>query len=318
MFESKQPLLVLAPMYNVTDVVFRQIIASCQAPDVFVTEFVNVEGLQSRGRAKLLPFLHLEKGGTPVWAQIWGKNPENYYKTARELVDMGFAGIDINMGCPDKTVLKNNSCAALIDPCHRHLVSEIIAATKEGAGSLPVSVKTRLGLKEIDLSWHEFLLKQPISCLSVHARTVAEKSKVPAHWPAIAQIKVLARQINPDIKVIGNGDITSYQQARELCRDYGWDGAMIGRAIFEDPFLFSSDSPWSDFKAEARISLYKQHLELFAKTYLQRERPFEIIKKFMKVYLTGFAHAQTLRQKIANSQSIAEAIKILEQNLQEE
>ena len=206
---TKRPILILAPMYNVTDTVFRQIVATCAPPDVFITEFVNVDGLQSRGREKLLPYLYLEKTKTPVWAQIWGRNPQNYYKTAKELTEAGFSGIDINMGCPDKTVVKNNACSALIKEENRTLAADIIAATKEGAHHLPVSVKTRLGFNTIDLSWHEFLLKQDISCLSVHGRTTAEKSKVPARWPEIGQIKETALKISPETMVIGNGDIVT-------------------------------------------------------------------------------------------------------------
>ena len=308
---KNRPLLILAPMYNVTDTVFRQVVAACAPPDVFITEFVNVDGLQSPGRPKLLPYLYLEETGVPVWAQIWGKRPENYRRTAEELAKAGFAGIDINMGCPDKTVVKNDACSALIKPANRSLAAEIITATKEGAGGLPVSVKTRLGFKDIDLSWHEFLLGQDLACLSVHGRTVAEKSKVPAHWPEIGQVKALAAKLSPRTKVIGNGDIGSRREALALCETHGLDGAMIGRAIFEDPFLFAERSPWPTKAAPDKIKLYLRHLELFAETYADAERNFEPLKKFMKVYLSGFQHAQNLRLQVAASRSVGEAIEVL-------
>ncbi len=314
--DSKEPILILAPMYNVTDVVFRQIIADCAPPDVFVTEFVNVDGLQSAGRDKLLPYLYLEDTGVSVWAQIWGRNPANYYKTARELSEKGFTGIDINMGCPDRAVVKNNACSALIKPANRKLVADIIAATREGAGTLPVSVKTRLGFDSTDLSWHAFLLEQDLDFLSVHARTTAEKSKVPARWHEVGQIKALSLKISPKTKIIGNGDIATRHQALQLCRTYFWDGAMLGRAIFNDPFLFATQSPWLKMNPLAKAKLYLKHLKLFEQTYESRERSFEPLKKFMKVYLTGFEHAQKLRLQIAATKRTSEAVKILENYLQ--
>ena len=307
-----RPLLILAPMYHVTDTVFRQVVAGCAPPDVFVTEFANVDGLQSPGRPRVEPYLYLEETAVPVWAQIWGKDPENYRRTAVELAEAGFAGIDINMGCPDKTVLKNNACSALIKPENRQQAAEIIVATKAGAGGLPVSVKTRLGFAADDLSWHEFLLRQGIDCLSVHARTVTEMSRAPARWREVGRIKALAERLAPRTKIIGNGDIVSRSQALELCRTHGWDGAMIGRGIFEDPFLFAEKSPWAAMPPAAKAGLYRRHLELFLQTYKQGERKFDPLKKFMKVYLNGFEGAAGLRAQIAVCRRAEEAIRVLE------
>src|SRR5690606_10563466 len=173
-----KPFFVLAPMDDVTDTVFRQVIASTAPPDLYFTEFVNVDGLQSPGREKLLPKLRITDKERPIVAQIWGKNPENYYKTAKELVVMGFDGVDINFGCPDKTVVKNGLCVAMIN--NRELTGEIIQAVREGVkGALPLSVKTRLGLNEVDYTWHEFLLKQKLNMLTIHGRTAKQLSKVP-------------------------------------------------------------------------------------------------------------------------------------------
>ena len=306
------PLLILAPMYDVTDVVFRQVIATCGAPDLFMTEFVNVDGLQSPGRSKLLPYLYQEESSIPLYAQIWGQKPENFYKTASELAARGFAGIDLNMGCPEKNILKNPVCAALIAPDLRSKAADIIAATKDGAGNLPVSVKTRLGLREIDLSWPEFLLHQDITMLTIHGRTVAEKSKVPAHWEIIGQIKQLAKKISPATKIIGNGDIQSRKEALELCQTYAWDGAMIGRAIFNDPFIFAPQSPWKHWSIQDKIGLYQRHLKLHQQIYPDGERKFEPLKKFMKVYLTGFDDAQQLRLKLATTKNTRDALDLLE------
>lgn len=305
------PLLILAPMYNVTDSVFRQMISYLSPPDLYMTEFVNVDGLQSRGRTKLLPFLYQEPSSIPLIAQIWGTNPENYYQTAKELASRNFAGIDINMGCPDKTVIKNNNCSALIKPANRPKALEIIRATQEGAGQLPVSVKTRLGFNEIDLTWHQFLLEQNLDMLTIHGRTTRQKSLTPADYGCIGLIKQLANDLKVETKIIGNGDIVSRDQALALCSKYSWDGAMIGRGIFANPLAFSKTKNWSDVKTLDRLKLYYRHLELFQQTYKESERSFQPLKKFMKVYLTNFNQASNLRLQIAQSQTAAEAKTIL-------
>src|SRR5579871_6688366 len=157
-----KPFFVLAPMDDVTDSVFRQIVADCAPPDFYVTEFVNVDGLQSPGRPKLIKKLQFTKKEKPIIAQLWGLKPENFYKTTKEVVEMGFDGVDINMGCPVKTVIKNGACAALIN--NRELAGEIIDAVKQGAGSaLPVSVKTRVGFTTVDMSWIELLLTKKLN-----------------------------------------------------------------------------------------------------------------------------------------------------------
>src|SRR5882672_11300852 len=201
-----KPFFVLAPMDDVTDTVFRRIVAGCARPDLFFTEFVNVDGLQSEGRGRLIKRIEFTPAEQPLIAQIWGKDPENYRKTAAELVEMGFAGIDINMGCPIKAVVNNGCCSALIN--NREMALEIIKATQEGAaGRVPVSVKTRLGWNQIDYSWHELLLRQNLAMLSVHGRTRSEMSAVPNNWEAIGEIRKLRDKIAPQTLIIGNGDI---------------------------------------------------------------------------------------------------------------
>src|ERR1700722_1615521 len=167
-------------MDDVTDTVFRQVIASLAPPDLFFTEFTNVDGLQSPGRDKVKLKLQHTNDEQPLIAQLWGVNPDNFNKSAQEIVKGvygQFAGIDLNMGCPVKDIIKNGACSALMN--NRELAAEIIKATKDGSdGKLPISVKTRLGFKEVDLSWHEFLLNQGLDMLIVHGRTKSEMSKV--------------------------------------------------------------------------------------------------------------------------------------------
>jgi len=304
-------MLILAPMYDVTDTVFRQIIADCAPPDMFMTEFVNVDGLQSAGRERLLHFLKLEKGETPVIAQIWGKNPDNFRKTAQEIADMGFDGIDINTGCPDKTITKNGCCSAFIKPENRQLFADIVQAAKEGAGDLPVSVKTRLGWDKTDFSWHEHVLRQGVSMFSIHGRTRKEMSKVPVRWDEIEYIRKLRDEIAPETKIVGNGDILTRKEAEAKIKEHGLDGVMIGRGIFQDPYLFAVSSPWADKRPQDKIDLYIKHLTLYRDTYASGERRFDPVKKFMKVYINGFEGAGDIRADIAVTKNPDEAVAIL-------
>lgn len=304
-----KPFFVLAPMFDVTDTVFRQVIAGTTAPDLFFTEFTNVDGLQSVGRENLLKYLRFTDVEKPLIAQIWGKDPENYYKTAKDLVEMGFDGIDINMGCPDKSILKNGCCAALIN--NRELAAQIIEATKKGAGSLPVSVKTRLGFNEIDLSWHEFLLGQKLNALSIHARTKKEMSKVPPHWDMAGEIVKLRDKLSPATKIIGNGDIMTRAEGEALAKKYNLDGVMMGRAVFTDPFVFSKNSAWENYTKEQRLALYRRHVELFAKTYPKGDRKVHILNKFCKIYINNFEGAKELRELLMQAGSIEELLNLL-------
>jgi tRNA-dihydrouridine synthase len=305
-----KPFFVLAPMDDVTDTVFRQIVAGCSPPDLFFTEFVNVDGLQSPGRSKLLHKLQFSPKERPIIAQLWGLKPENFYKTAKELSGMGFAGIDINMGCPVKNVIANGACAALMNS--RELASEIIKATQKGAGELPVSVKTRLGFNQADLSWHEFLLSHNLDMLTIHGRTKKDMSKVPADWQAIAEIRELRDKLSPKTLIVGNGDVESGAQGLELAKKHKLDGIMIGRGIFSDPFIFSTNSPWPNFSKKQKLELYKKHVELFAKTYKNGERRSITLNKFCKIYVNGFDGAKELRETLMAAKNTDELLAQLQ------
>jgi nifR3 family TIM-barrel protein len=298
-----RPFFVLAPMDDVTDTVFRQIIASCYQPDLFITEFVNVDGLQSPGRDKLLPKLYFTTQEQPICAQLWGKDPKNYLKTAREIAKMGFTGIDVNMGCPDKSVVKNGCGSALIN--NRELAAEIIAATKKGvAGKLPVSVKIRTGFNKVDFSWPEFILSQGVDMLTVHGRTTKEMSKVPARWEDIGKIREMRDKIAPNTLIVGNGDVTSRQQGEELAKKYKLDGIMIGRGALANPFVFAKTNKWAELAPRQKIELYKKHVELFAKTWPNGEHSIQTLKKFAKAYINGFDGASDLRAQIMQQNSL--------------
>jgi tRNA-dihydrouridine synthase len=308
-----KPFFVLAPMDDVADTVFRQIVVDAAKPDLFFTEFVNVDGLQSPGRDKLIKKLQFTTKEQPLIAQIWGKNLENFRKTAAELVEIGFAGIDLNMGCPDKTVVKNGCCSALIN--NRELASQIIKATQEGAaGRVPVSVKTRVGFNQVDMSWIEFLLEHNLDMLIVHGRTRKEMSEVPARWDLIGQARELRDKISPNTLIVGNGDVENRAHGLELAQKYGLDGIMIGRGIFRDPFAFAEKSPWPEYTEEQRVSLYRKHVELFAATWQHNERKIHTLNKFCKVYINGFDGAKELREQLMAAKSTDELLALLDQN----
>lgn len=307
--ELPKPFFVLAPMDDVTDTVFRRMVGECAAPDLYFTEFVSVDGLQSPGRERVKRRIQFTKKERPIIAQIWGKTPENYYKTAKELAEMGFDGIDINMGCPAKDVVKNGCCVALIN--NRGLAGEIIQASREGAGSLPLSVKTRLGFNEVDLSWHEYLLQFKLNALSIHGRTKKQMSAVPADWDLIGKVRELRDTLCPTTKIVGNGDVMSRSQGLELAQQHKLDGIMIGRGIFHDPFAFAQDSPWSQYTPEQKLALYRKHVKLFAETWQEGERPIHTLNKFCKTYISGFDGAKELREKLMNAHSADELLALL-------
>jgi tRNA-dihydrouridine synthase len=305
-------------MDDVTDTVFRQIVAGCAAPDLYFTEFVNVDGLQSPGRERVAKKLQHSAVERPLIAQIWGKNPDNFYTTAAELVAMGFAGIDINMGCPEKTVVKNGTCSALIND--RPLAGAIITAVQQGAAdgaasaglpALPISVKTRLGFNDIDLSWHEFLLGHNLEMLTVHGRTRKEMSEVPAHWDSIGQVRELRDRMALQTLIVGNGDVMSRRQGSELAETYRLDGIMIGRGIFHDPYLFAPQSPWPDITPADKLRLYEKHIRLFADTWQNGERPVRTLNRFCKVYVNGFDGARELRDQLMRATSTDELLEML-------
>src|SRR5437764_10610115 len=231
--ELTTPFFILAPMEDVTDTVLRQVIARCGKPAVFFTEFTNVEGMFSKGERHVNQRLQYTEAERPLVAQIWGTRPENFFKGAKKLIDMGFDGIDLNMGCPASGVMQKGACSGLIN--NRPLAKEIIDATKEGAaGLIPVSVKTRLGFRAIDFSWIAFVLEQKPAVLTVHARTVSEMSKVPAHWDKLKTVVDMRDALSSETLIVGNGDIKSLDEARQKVAEAGADGAMVGRGIFDN------------------------------------------------------------------------------------
>ncbi len=305
--DLKRPFTVLAPMEGVTDYVFREIINEIGRPDVFFTEFTNVEGLNSKGAEKVEESLRFDPHEAPIVAQLWGKDIGAFTKSAKLCQEKGFSGIDINMGCPDRVIVNRGSCAALIK--NPKLAGEIIEATKKGAGDLPVSVKTRIGFNEFDLSWIKFVLTQNINVLTVHLRTVAELSKVPAHWDLMTEIIKLRDEIAPNTLIIGNGDLKTYEEIDEKFEIYKCDGFMIGRGIFQNPWVFNRKINIEKITTKERLDLFLRHIDLFDATWSEKNPAF--LKKFCKTYLNNFSDAATTREKIMECVTTQEMREVL-------
>lgn len=315
--ELKKPFLVLAPMEGVTDVVFREVVARAGRPDLFFTEFTNVSSYASeKGRANALERLVVREGEQPIIAQIWGKNPEHFKVAAAALKALGFAGVDLNFGCPDKNVNRAGGGAAMIKT--PDLAVECYRNAKE-ATDLPVSVKTRLGWSSVDeyKDWLGVILGEHPAALTVHLRTKKEMSKVPAHYELIPEITRLRDEISPTTKLVMNGDIRDKAAAMELYRENpGVDGFMIGRGVFQNPYCFTDYRPTRD----DLMQLLMVHLDLFEKhekqVMLARNEqggrlPYEPLKRFFKIYINGFAGAAELRAKLMETRSVVEAHEVL-------
>lgn len=300
-----RPFFILAPMEAVTDVAFRHVVATAARPDIFFTEFTNAAsycspaGIHStRGRLTFTSDEH------PMVAQIWGNKPEQFAHMAKDLADMGYKGIDLNMGCPDKSVVKGGAGSGLIRT--PELAAELIKAAKEGG--LPVSVKTRLGYNQTGewRDWLTHILKQDVVNLTIHLRTRKEMSKVDAHYEFIPEIKALRDAIAPHTLLTINGDIRDRQHGEELVARYGVDGIMIGRGIFHNPFAFEIDK--KEHSREDLLALLNLHLDLFDKYSKELEpRRYEPLKRFFKIYIRDFPGASELREQLMHTKSTDEA-----------
>jgi len=310
-----KPYFVLAPMDDVTDTVFRQIVKKHGAPDVFVTEFTNTDALCSKGEQSTMRRLKYTENERPLIAQIWGTRPEHFYESASKIVRMGFDGIDINMGCPVKDVVKEGACSALIK--NPQLAKEIISATRSGADTLPLSVKTRVGFTVIETEkWVTFLLEQNLDALILHARTAKEMSAVPAHWEEITKAVAIRDSLGVKTAIIGNGDIIDRKDGREKATATGADGIMIGRGIFHNLYAFLENSErWFALSIREKVAILREHVILYDETW-GADRNFPILKKFFKIYINGFPNAAELRMRFMETTNAKEAVQLADEILQ--
>ena len=312
-----RPILVLAPLANVTDAAFRRIIAKYSrhvrkdgtlgGPDVFWTEFVSADGLiraNEEGRKKLLADLIYTDAERPIVAQLFTSDPTHMEQAAKLCRELGFDGIDINMGCPDRSVERQGAGAALIKDRARAV--EVFRAAKQGAQGLPVSVKTRIGYHKNELeSWVPALLNERPAALTIHARTRKEMSKVPARWEHVREAVAMRNELQEGLParertlILGNGDVTGLQDAEAKAEESGADGVMIGRAIFGNPWLF--DGTKGNISIEERLRVMVEHTRHFEE--LLPFKSFSIKKKHFKSYVGDFPGARELRMQLMEAES---------------
>ena len=305
-----RPFFILAPMEDVTNVVFRHVIAEAGKPDVFFTEFTNTESychpegiLSVRGRLTFTP------DEQPMVAHIWGNKPEFFREMSIAMAEQGFKGVDINMGCPVPNVAAKGKGSGLIR--YPDNAAELIQAAK--AGGIPVSVKTRLGYTSVDewRGWLTHLFEQDIANLSIHLRTKKEMSAVDAHWELIPEIKKLRDEIAPNTLLTINGDIPDRQTGLELATKYGVDGVMIGRGVFKNPFAFEKEP--REHSSKELIDLLRLQLDLHD-LYSTEEEPiaFKPLRRFFKIYVRDFAGAGELRNQLMYTESTDEVRAMLD------
>lgn len=301
------PFFVLAPMADVTDAAFRRLIAKYGKPDVMWTEFVSADGLFLGGRDALMKDLEFSEEERPIVAQFFTSKPELMKKAAALAVELGFDGVDINMGCPDRSIEKQGAGAAHIKDPENAIA--VIKAAQEGAGELPVSVKTRIGYNkdEID-SWIPVILSTKPALLTVHLRTRKEMSKVPAHWDVLPRVVKLRDTHSPATLVFGNGDVLSLRQAEQKVKETGCDGVMIGKGIFGNPWLFNRNVNKEDLSTEKILKTMIEHTKLFEE--ILPEKNFAIMKKHYKAYVSGFDGAKELRVQLMETTSADEVEKL--------
>lgn len=304
-----KPFFILAPMEDVTDVVFRHVVAKAAQPDVYFTEFTNSESyFHAKGRESLRGRLLFTEDEQPIVAHIWGDNPDYFRDMSIGLAEMGFQGIDINMGCPAPNVFKYGRGSGLI--LRPKVAAEIIQSAK--AGGLPVSVKTRLGHRDVQeyKSWIAHVLRQDISNLSIHLRTKTEMSKVDAHWELIPEILKLRDEIAPDTLITINGDIMDYKMGKELADLYGVDGVMIGRGIFHNPFAFEKEP--QEHSAKELLDLFRYHLDQYDLYSAQEPGLSKPLHRFFKIYIREFKGANDLRTALMDTKTTDDARTILD------
>jgi nifR3 family TIM-barrel protein len=308
----KKPIFVIAPMANVTDVAFRLMFAKYGKPDVMWTEFVSADGLCSPGQKMLIRDLQFSKKEKPIVAQLFTSHADKMREASALVAKLGFDGIDINMGCPDRAVEKQGAGAGMIK--NPKTAKEIINAAREGAPGLPISVKTRIGYNKVEIdTWIASLLEMKLPALTVHLRTRKEMSDVPAHWELMSSIVELRNRISPETIIIGNGDVISLEDGRNKISETGCDGVMIGRGIFGNPWFFSGKVV-SEISPKERLEVMLEHAKAFDKL-LGDIKNFAIMKKHFKAYVSGWEGAKELRVRLMETNDLKEVSKIVKEYL---
>lgn len=331
-----QKIVALSPLDGITDEAFRLTQCQIAKPDIIFTEFVSAEGL-AHNAVKLFDNLLYSSVERPIVGQLFGKDPDSFYIAAVILCALGFDGIDINLGCPAKTVTQHGSGAALIDK--PELVSQIIKSVQRAISDwssnkitlkdlklkekvyqvidrnlkyskfkgkiVPtLSVKTRLGItSDVSSTWIPFLLSHHLDFMTLHGRTLKQGYSGQADWDAIAAAAKLAHQSQTIF--FGNGDVQSRSQALAYCQKYQVDGVLIGRAAMGNPWAFNDQNP--EFKKKYQAMLL--HAKNFTKIFPTRR--FDPLRRHFLLYVSGHPQAKALRQKIITLTSVDQLAKLV-------
>lgn len=320
-----KPIFALAPMEDVTDTSFREVVAGVSDSKylhVLYTEFTSVDGMnhpvgkQRVGERLVVSDSErslLKDKNIRLVAQIWGNKPELFHKIAREITEeYEFDGLDINMGCPVKNVVKHGSCSALIQ--QPDLAKEIIQATQE-ATHLPVSVKTRTGIKTHETErWISQLMETRLAALILHGRTQKQQSDGLADWNEIGKGVEIRNQLSPETVFLGNGDVMTVSQGEALCQQFGLDGVMIGRGIFHNPWFFAPSHP--PLLKHEKISQLIHHTQLFERAWANHKN-LNILKRFYKIYTNDFPGAARVRAELMDAKTFQDVYRIAEYHLAE-
>jgi nifR3 family TIM-barrel protein len=299
-----RPFFALAPLADVTDAAFRRTVATYGKPDVIWTEFTSAAAAGAASSDSVLPNLLYTAAERPIVAQLWGADPVIMEQAAAVVASLGFDGIDLNMGCPERTVEKRGAGAALCK--HPTRAKALIRAAQRGAGTLPVSVKIRIGYDRNDIeTWLPALLEEQPAAVTIHARTRQEKSAVPARWEVVARAVAIRQELGSPALIIGNGDVRDVAEARQKVRDTGVDGVMLGRAIFGNPWLFHPHVTRDTLPVAERLRVLVEHATLFERL-LSDVKPMDCMKKHYKAYVSGWAGAEALRMRLMTTQSAAD------------
>ena len=303
-----KPFFALAPLEDVTDAAFRRLIARHGKPHVMFTEFTSADGLllaDEDGQRKLRRKLIYSEEERPIVAQLFTAVPEYMEKGARLVAELGFDGIDINMGCPVDEVVRQKCGAALIK--NPALARELIRAAKKSG--LPVSVKTRTGYTKDELNaWlPELLAEEPVA-VAIHARTRKEMSAVPAQWDRVKRAVEIRDEMKSSTLIVGNGDVRDIADAREKARESGANGVMLGRAIYGNPWLFAERA--EPATPAERIAALIEHLALFEEL-LSKTGNFAHMKKHFKAYISGWDGAKELRVRLMETEAPDDARAVL-------
>lgn len=299
--ELKKPIAVQAPMDGYTDLPFREMLARYGPPDVYYTEFVSAEGLSSKGRKNLIKTLKYNHKERPIVAQLFGSDPKSFEVAGEFVASLNYDGLDINMGCPDRKVFANGSGSALIET--PALAKQIISAAKKGANGLPISVKTRIGVRDNSIeNWLPVLLEEAPDCIIIHARTKVQMYKGIADWDSIKRAVEIRNHLMSETLIIGNGDIHNYQEGIEKSKEAGTDGFMIGRAMIGNPWVFNNKINKDMLSEDEIFDAMITHARLYEETLPQGAK-FYPMRKHLQEYLTGFQHSKKFRMALVTTDS---------------